>query len=87
MRAKQFLKHNPNNIHFSPNKIMETIKEINEKILAVTQKIRDNHPELAKHLDEMPNTIPNEKDPEMTVKKLNEYLESLKKMLKDFASR
>lgn len=61
---------------------METEKELNSKILALTTQILEKHPELSDHLDEMPLTIPNETNPEITVKKLKEYYDSLNLLLK-----
>jgi len=60
---------------------MKTEKELNEKIISLTCKIRENRPELIKYLDEMPITIPNENDPEITLKILKDYIESLKNLL------
>ena len=64
---------------------METEKEINAKILALTMKIQEKHPELSKLLEEMPVTIPNESNPEINVKILTDYYESLNSMLKKYA--
>ena len=63
---------------------METEIELNSKILAVTTKIHNNHPELSKFLNEMPITIPTESSPEITLKVLNEYYHSLVDMLKKY---
>jgi len=60
---------------------MKTEKELNEKIMSLTMKIRKNRPELIKYLDEMPITIPNESDPEINHKILKDYIESLKNLL------
>ena len=60
---------------------MKTEKELNEKIMSLTSKIRENRPELIKYLDEMPITIPTESDPEITLKILKDYIESLKNLL------
>lgn len=60
---------------------MKTEKELNEKIMSLTSKIRDERPELIKYLDEMPITIPNGDDPEITHKILKGYIESLKNLL------
>lgn len=60
---------------------METEKELNEKILKITMTIREKHPELSKYLDEMTETIPDEKHPEITVAAQKAYYESLKAML------
>lgn len=62
---------------------METENELNVKITELTQKIRSRNPELSKLLDEMPLTIPNESSPEITMKKLKEYYESLALLLKE----
>lgn len=60
---------------------METIEELNAKIMALTTKILDEHPELSKLIDEMPLSIPNESNPEITIQTLNEYYDSLQTML------
>jgi hypothetical protein len=51
--------------------------DLNKKILEITMEINEKHPELLKYLEEMPVTIPNEMNPEMTVKQLLSYYESL----------
>ncbi len=61
---------------------METEKELNAKILAVTTQIRQQHPELLPFLNEMAVTIPDESNPEITVKILKDYLNSLNTLLK-----
>ena len=60
---------------------MKTEKELNAKILSLTMQIREERPELTKYLEEMPITIPSESDPEITVKLLKGYIESLKDLL------
>ena len=60
---------------------MKTEKELNAKIMELIAKIRENRPELVKYLDEMPITIPNGSDPEITHRILKEYIESLKNIL------
>jgi hypothetical protein len=55
--------------------------EWNEKILKITMKIKDQYPELFKYLIEMPETIPDEKDPEIELKNLKQYFNSLNVML------
>jgi hypothetical protein len=60
---------------------METEKELNAKILKVTMTIRTEFPELSKYLEEMQVTIPDEKNPEVTIKKLKTYYDSLNAML------
>ncbi len=61
---------------------METEKELNAKILALTMQIQEKHPELSKFLEEMPVTVPDQSDPEINIKILKDYLESLNNMLK-----
>jgi len=64
---------------------MKTEEEINAKILAITIQIQTKHPELSKLLEEMPVTIPNESNPEINMKVLTEYYESLKNILQKYA--
>lgn len=59
-------------------------KDLNAKILEVTMKIRDHYPELSKYLDEMPVTVPSEKDPEITLNHLQTYYESLNSLLNKY---
>ena len=47
-------------------------------------KIRNEHPELSKYLNEMTVTIPNLTTPEMTIKVLQDYYNSLESMLKKY---
>ena len=61
-------------------------KDLNAKILKTTITIKNKYPELSKYLDEMPDTIPNEKDPEITLKNLSAYYESLNSILKKYKS-
>lgn len=57
---------------------------LNSKILKITLTIMEQYPELSKYLEEMPVTIPNETNPEITLKNLNAYYESLKLMLDSY---
>ena len=63
---------------------METEKELNDKILAITLEIQKKHPELSKYLDEMPVTLPDENNPEITVSKLKDYYNSLTSLIKKY---
>ncbi|MEK7198737.1 MAG: hypothetical protein AAB212_02300 [Bacteroidota bacterium] len=54
---------------------------LNEKILKITMKIKDQYPELSKYLEELPETIPNEKKPEITFDNLKTYYDSLEAFL------
>lgn len=58
--------------------------EWNEKILKITLRIKDQYPELSKYITEMPETIPDEKDPEVSLKILKAYYESLNSMLNKY---
>jgi len=59
-------------------------EELNSKILKITLTIQEKYPELSKYLNEMPVTIPNEKDPEINNKNLKEYYESLTSLLQNY---
>jgi hypothetical protein len=56
---------------------MDNLNELNRKILDTVDKIRKDHPELIKYLDEMPITLPTENNPKMNVEQLKAYLDSL----------
>lgn len=62
----------------------EAENEWNAKILTITMKIKDQYPELSKYLIEMPETIPDEKDPEITLNNLKVYFESLNSLLNKY---
>jgi hypothetical protein len=64
---------------------MKSEKELNEKILKITLLIKSEYPELSKYLLEMPETIPDVKNPEMNKKVLKDYLNSLKEILDKYA--
>ena len=59
-------------------------KDLNAKILKITMTIKDHYPELSKYLDEMPVTVPSEKDPEITLNNLQTYYESLNSLLNKY---
>lgn len=63
---------------------MKTEKELNEAILKITMKIRNEYPELSKYLSEMPVSIPDISNPEINTKTLTDYYESLENMLKKY---
>ena len=58
--------------------------ELNSKILKITMTIKDQYPELSKYIEEMPVTIPDEKNPEITLKNLKAYYDSLNSMLNKY---
>lgn len=65
---------------------MTTEKELNAKILAITMTIHDKHPELSKYINEMPVTIPDTSNPEITNKVLTDYYNSLEMLLKNHSN-
>jgi hypothetical protein len=64
---------------------MKTIEELNQAILKKTMTIKDKFPELSKYIEEMPVTIPDVENPEITIKSLKEYYDSLDAILKKYA--
>jgi len=58
--------------------------DLNAKILKITMTIMDQYPELSKYIEEMPVTIPNEKNPDITLNNLKTYYESLSLMLNKY---
>ena len=65
---------------------MQTIEEINQKILLKTLDIKTNYPELSKYIEEMPVTIPNLENPQITLQNLKEYYHSLNVLVINYAS-
>jgi len=63
---------------------METEKELNAKILKITMMIKNQYPELSKYIEEMPITVPNKKNPEITFLNLKQYFESLDSLLNKY---
>jgi len=63
---------------------MKTVLELNEMILGITYTIREYHPELLKYLNEMPITVPYQENPEITVKTLTSYYDSLVSVLNEY---
>ncbi|NEW80379.1 MAG: hypothetical protein GZ086_13355 [Gelidibacter sp.] len=59
----------------------ELEKKLNAKILKITMTIKEQYPELIEYLNEMPITVPTEKNPEITIKNLNDYYDSLNAIL------
>lgn len=64
---------------------METEKELNDAILKMTLTIRNEYPELSKYLIEMPVTVPDSNRPEITIKILKDYYQSLQSILNKYA--
>ncbi len=63
---------------------MELKNDLNEAILNITMKIRNDYPELSNYLNEMVVTIPDVATPEMTNKIMLDYYNSLDSMLKKY---
>lgn len=60
------------------NNLQSLLKDISQLI----KTIETNHPELYQFLDENPSTIPSKMNPNIDKRILQEYLESLKLLLK-----
>lgn len=56
---------------------MQAIEEINQKILLKTLDIKAKYRELSKYIEELPITVPTMENPDITLKNLNEYYNSL----------
>lgn len=61
---------------------MKTEIDLLQEITKLTTNIETNYPELYTYLEEIPLTIPSKDDPEVTINSLQDYLESLKQLLK-----
>lgn len=61
---------------------MNSLKTIENDILKLTTLIEDKYPELYKFLDENPITMPTVSQPDINLKDMEDYLESLKQILK-----
>ncbi|WP_428659930.1 hypothetical protein [Runella sp.] len=64
---------------------MKTKNDLNADILKITMIIHEKFPELSKYILEMPISIPDVIDPEISIKNLNDYYESLTGLLKRYA--
>lgn len=56
---------------------MDEIHEWNERIMALIDKLKNDHPELLKYLDEMQVSIPDDSHPRITIRILQDYYNSL----------
>jgi hypothetical protein len=63
---------------------MKTLQDIEDQIITLTTSIEVNYPELYVMLDENPITIPTVSHPDMTISIMEDYLESLKQILKQY---
>ncbi|MDF2158048.1 hypothetical protein [Algoriphagus sp. CAU 1675] len=62
---------------------MRNLQSLLREITQLTINIENNFPELYNRLDENPMTIPSEANPKINKEILEDYLESLKKLLRD----
>jgi hypothetical protein len=63
---------------------METKRELTEKILKLTILIQEKHPELAKYLAEVQETLPILEDHEVTAESLSMYYDTMVNLLADY---
>jgi hypothetical protein len=61
---------------------MNTLKDLLTEITQLTYNIETNYPELYRTLDENPMTIPATSHPHIDKEVMQDYLESLKQLLK-----
>ena len=61
---------------------MTKLKNLLTKIIQITNNIETNYPELYRTLDENPMTIPAINRPKIDTQVLEEYLQSLKQLMK-----
>jgi hypothetical protein len=61
---------------------MEDLQNILTEISKLTSVIETKYPELYRNLDENPVTLPESKHPHINKQALQDYLESLKQLLK-----
>jgi hypothetical protein len=64
---------------------MKTENEINNGILKTTMDIQGKFPELSKYITEMPVTIPDVVNPEITSENLKAYSESLDALVSKYS--
>ncbi|MBK9793113.1 MAG: hypothetical protein IPP60_08425 [Sphingobacteriales bacterium] len=61
---------------------METKEhQLNAEIMTLTEQIKLQYPEVYRNLNEMPITIPNMATPEVKIKQMEDYVQSLKTLL------
>lgn len=63
---------------------MKNEAQLNADILKITMTIQQKNPELSKYISEMPITIPDVEFPEINVKILQEYYDSLVVLLNKY---
>ncbi|WP_339754342.1 hypothetical protein [uncultured Winogradskyella sp.] len=63
---------------------MNTLQDLETQIITLTTSIKVNYPELYATLDENPITIPSKTHPDINISIMEDYLESLKQILKQY---
>lgn len=63
---------------------MKNESDLNKKIFEITMLIQNQHPELWKYLNEMPDTIPSIENPKINSESLQEYFNSLEQLLQNY---
>ena len=61
-------------------------RDLNLKIIEVTNRIKDHYPQLTKFLEEMPIAVTDETNVEVTLRNLKSYYDSLNTMLNKYIS-
>lgn len=61
---------------------MKKIQELSKEIEHTTLKVQQEYPEMNEYLDDNPTPKVNSKDPEIKIKKLSNWLVTLKQLLK-----
>ena len=64
---------------------MKTANEISNDIVKTTLRIQEDFPELSKYIGEMPVTISNVANPEITTDNLKDYSESLNELVTKYS--
>ena len=65
---------------------MENVNELNKAILDITMEIYKKYPELVKYLSELPVTIPDISNPEINIKILQDYYNTLSNIVTNYIS-
>jgi hypothetical protein len=63
---------------------MKTEQQLNADILKITLTIQNQFPELSEFITEMPITIPDAIHPDINIKNLSDYYETLENLLKNY---
>lgn len=72
---------------FYKNVSMRKELEWTLKIWEISLKLEDQEMEFSKYIEEMPLIVPNAKNPEIALKKLERYYDSLKLILNEYISK